>query len=72
MASIPEKNTVPLESRQNISPSFAYRRYGVTSEGCLEGYFCLDTVFNLSRKILTDTEIWTLEKRLDLHQYKTK
>ena len=31
MASIPEKNTVPLESRQNISPSFAYHKYGVTS-----------------------------------------
>ena len=51
-----------LWSLDKTSPSFAYPRYGVTSEGCLEGYFCLDTVFNLSRKVLTDTEIWVLEK----------
>ena len=34
------KKTVPSESRQN-NPSFAYPRYGDTSEGRLEGYFCL-------------------------------
>ena len=37
----PEENTVPLESRQTINTSFAYPRYGVTSEGRLEGIFVL-------------------------------
>ena len=31
----------------------------------LEGYFCSDTVFNLSNKILSDSEIKLLEKGLD-------
>ena len=54
-----------MESRQNINTSFAYPRYGVTSERRLEGYFSSGTVFNLSRKVLTDTEIRILEKGLD-------
>ena len=29
------------------------------------GYFCSNTVFNLSQKVLTDSEIKVLEKRLD-------
>ena len=61
----PAENTVPSESAQNFNTSFAYPKYGVTSEGRLEGYFCSDTVFNLSRKVLTDTEIRILEKGLD-------
>ena len=68
----PEGNTVPLESRQTINTSFAYPRYGVTSEGRLEGYFCSDTVFNLSRKVLTDTEIRILEKGLDFAPIQNK
>ena len=31
----------------------------------LEGHFCSDTVFNLSNKILSDSEIKLLEKGLD-------
>ena len=65
MACTPQEKAVPLESHQNTNTSFAYPRYGVTSKGHLEGYFCSDTFFNLSRKVLTDTEIWMLEKRLD-------
>ena len=30
----------------------------------LKGYFCLDTVFNLSKKLLTETEIGALERDL--------
>ena len=30
----------------------------------LKGYFCFETVFNLSRKVLTETEIRVLEKGL--------
>ena len=71
-ACTPEENTVPLESRQNINTSFAYCRYGVTSEVRLEGYFCSNTVFNLSRKVLTDTEIRILEKGLDFPPIQNK
>ena len=31
----------------------------------LSGYFCLDTVFNLSKRVLSETEIKILEKGLD-------
>ena len=68
----PEENAVPLDSRQNINTSFAYPRYGVLSEGCLEGYFCSDTVFNLSWKVLIDPEVQILEKRLDFAPIQNK
>ena len=71
-ACTPQEKAVRLESRQNITTSFAYPRYGVTSEGRLEGYFCSDTVFNLSRKVLTDTEIRILEKGLDFAPIQNK
>ena len=37
----------------------------INSQSRLTGYFCSNTVFNLSRKILSDTEIEILEKGLD-------
>ena len=40
-------------------------KVGVTNEGRLVGYFCSNTVFNLSRKVLADIEIKVLEKGLD-------
>ena len=46
----------------------AYPRYGVASEGRLEGYFCSDTVL----KVLTDTEIRILEKGLDFAPIQNK
>ena len=49
----------------SLNISFAYPTYGVTSKGHLERCFCSNTFFNLSRKALTDTEIWLLEKGLD-------
>ena len=55
-----------------INTSFAYPRYCATSEGRLEGYFCSNTVFNLSRKVLTDTEIRILEKGLDFAPIQNK
>ena len=54
-----------LNSRQNIYISFAYPRYGETNKGRLKRYFFSDTVFNLSGKVLTDTEIVVLEKGLE-------
>ena len=32
--------------------------------GCLKGYFCSEVVFNLSNKVLSDTEINVLGNRL--------
>ena len=40
-------------------------RYSVTEANRLKGYFCSKSVFNLSKKALTETEISVLEKRLD-------
>ena len=46
-----------------------HRSQGVTAEkspksdnGRMKGYFCSKTVFNLSREVLTETEIRVLEK----------
>ena len=36
-----------------------------TNENWLTGYFSLDTVFNVSKKLLSDAEIKVLEKGLD-------
>ena len=45
-----------LEETANVS---------AISKTRLSGYFCSDTVFNLSRRVLTETEIKILEKGLD-------
>ena len=36
-----------------------------TDDSRMKGYFCSDTVFNLSNKVLTEDEIKVLEKGLD-------
>ena len=36
-----------------------------TSESRLTGYFCSETIFNLSNRVLTDAEINVFEKGLD-------
>ena len=55
-----------LESIQNMNDSLnSKNQVSEANEGRLSGYFCSETVFNLSRKILTDTEIKILEKGLD-------
>ena len=72
IACTPQEKTMPLESRQNTNTSFAYSIYSVTSKVPLEGYFCLDTVFNLGRKVLSDTEIRILEKGLDFAPIENK
>ena len=37
----------------------------ITNSDRISGYFCSDTVFNLSKKVLSDMEIKILEKGLD-------
>ena len=49
------------EELQRKSPSKASNN----SNDRISGYFCSDTVFNLSEKVLTDIEIKVLEKGLD-------
>ena len=62
-----------LESIQNMNDSLNSRnQVSEANEGRLSGYFCSETVFNLSRKILTDTEIKILEKGLDFARVQKK
>ena len=51
-----------LEDLENIDNN---REANATEKNRLSGYFCSDTIFNLSRKVLTDSEIKVLEKGLD-------
>ena len=57
-----------LEELQRISPSKAFNN----SNDRISGYFCLDTVFNPSEKVLTDIEIKVLEKGLDYSPIQNK
>ena len=50
---------------KSSNDSFSKSKIVITNEGRLVGYFCSDTVFKLSKKVLTDTEICVLEKSLD-------
>ena len=51
-----------LEDLENIDNN---REANATEKNRLSGYFCSDTIFNLSRKVLTDSKIKVLEKGLD-------
>ena len=48
------------------------REANATEETRLSGYFCSDTIFNLSQKVLTDSEIKVLEKGLDYAPIQSK
>ena len=50
---------------KNISSNWVYKSR-------IEGHFCSDTVFNLSRRILTETEIKVLEKGLNFAPMQNK
>ena len=65
---------VPTETDQNktvmfndssVSEKNSKTKSSITEDDRLEGYFCSKTVFNLSKKILTETEIKVLKKGLD-------
>ena len=43
-----------------------------TERSRLKGHFCLETVFNLSKKVLTDAEINALQKGLDYAHIQNK
>ena len=76
MSNIGDKipKVVPPETDQNKTAVFndsstSEKNLGakgsITEDGCLKGFLCSKTVFNLSKKILTEAEIKVLEKDLD-------
>ena len=55
-----------LGNIENMNDSLdSSNKVSVTSEGRLSGFFCSETVFNLSRKVLTETEIKILERLMN-------
>ena len=56
--------SVDINRRMEIS-SEELDQQNTTFENRLTGYFYSDTVFNLSKKVLSDAEIRVLEKGLD-------
>ena len=53
-----------LENNANANSTGCEHKYN-TDDSRMKGYFCSDTVFNLSNKVLTEDEIKVLEKGLD-------
>ena len=52
-----QANVPNFTTEQHHNGNSSQHKAGVTKEGRLVGYFCSNTVFNLSRKGLTDIEI---------------
>ena len=76
MSNIGDKipKVVPPETDQNKTAVFndsstseknLDAKGSILEDGCLKGFLCSKTVFNLSKKILTEAEIKVLEKDLD-------
>ena len=62
-----------VRSVQNMNDSLnSKHKVSVISEVRLTGYFCSETVFNLSGKILTDTKTKIFEKSFDSAPVKRK
>ena len=57
---------VSINSRNIRRKGISSAGVTITHKGRLKGTFCLETVFNLSHKLFTKTEIKVLERRLDL------
>ena len=68
----PQNISINHQDPKSSNHSFSNSKIGVTNEGRLVGCFCSDTVFNLSKKLLTDTEIRVLEKCLDFSPIQNK
>ena len=51
---------------RNMLDTFANQKNNVTiTDNKLSGYYCSETIFNLSNLMLTDTEVKILEKGLN-------
>ena len=60
-----ESDSVIPESKKNSEVTKDYTSGLTTVENRLGGYFCSETIFNLSHRVLTDAEIKVLGKGLD-------
>ena len=58
-----------LEDLENIDNN---REANATEKTRLSGYFCSETIFNLSQKVLTNSEIKVLEEGLDYATIQSK
>ena len=60
-----EASVSPNEHRNRLDTFIQQKNNVTTTDNRLSGYFCSETIFNLSNRVLTDTEIKVLEKGLD-------
>ena len=52
--------------KRNLLDTFAHQKNNVRiTDNKLFGYYCSETIFNLSNRVLTDTEVKILEKSLN-------
>ena len=65
-----EKQVKSVEGKTN--DSIQIKTSITTDESRLSGYFCSETMFNLSNRVLSDAEIRVLEKGLDYAPIQTK
>ena len=68
----PQDISINNQYPKSSSDSFSNSKIGVTNKDRLVGYFCADTVLDLSKMVLTDTEIRALEKSLDFAPIQNK
>ena len=62
----------PNEHRNRLDTFINQNKNVTTTDNRLSGYFCSETIFNLSNRALTDTEIKVLEKGLDFASIQKK
>ena len=60
-----EASFSPNVHRNRLDTFIHQKKNVTTTDNRLSGYFCSETIFNLSNRVLTDTEIKVLEKGLD-------
>ena len=65
MESTQDRELDILEELQKHEPCISDIRTTGTRDEQLQGHFCSDTVFNLSKRVLSEHEIKVLEKGLD-------
>ena len=67
-----EASFSPNVHRNRLDTFIHQKKNVTTTDNRLSGCFCSETVFNLSNRVLTDTEIKLLEKGLDFAPIKKK
>ena len=60
-----DQNKTAVFNDSSMSEKNSEAKGSITEDGRLKGYFCSKIVSNLSKKILTETEIRVLERGLD-------